>query len=1141
MNCKNKYFILTFFLFFFYFILKTETVVLANETSPKFVKNADVNFDFKVDILDIAKTASMYNMKSSETGFSSSCDFNSDGVIDIFDLTIVSKRVNEVVSMPDLNMETYIGNTFNMPTELEARLSSGYLTKIKASWSTTSVNTSSENTYSISGQLVDYKKAVTSSVKVTKSPATYSNIMNFGLVAKYNNKIYYSNPANGLAISSSNLDGSSVVKLCDDAASYLNVFNDWIYYVNLLDNNYIYKIKTDGTGRTIVLKNSAEYINVSDGWIYYSNASDGYKLYKVRVDGTQRTKLNNLVSINVSVHGDYIYFCDYSMYGNLRRIKKDGTGLQDVNDIETHQYVITDTSAFAINNYSLYRTVLSNLGSSSHMAHAIHGAFNSINTDGKDIYLLTDRSIEKFVRSENKMVTLSSTQNGLFLNICGDEMFYYGFDAGGLGLIKASLEDGKGKIFGIDNIITALYPAEDKTYQYDNYFFPDYVDALRLDDSFFPARVQWSSNNFNTNKLGKFNFQGTVASVHEKTQLEVEVAERGNTNPNLSAENKGTFAAKGDFVYYRNPFDKKFYKSNKSGIGRIKLSDDSATYINVVGDYIYYVNETDKNIYKMKTDGSAKVKMNFPDSAVKIIVDKEKIYVGTFEAIYSMNLDGTELETVVELDSFFREMALIGNYIIYSDKGIWISSLDGFFKEKLVEDLKYSHFTTDGRYIYSFSYGESTGIRYDLLTGEQKTISNRDMSVMTIFNNTVYYNAQNAVYRCDFNGENKKLILSGYNGRLYSSEQGLYMEDEAGKKLYYFSFEGTNFKQVGEETNVNLDLLEPQNIYITRGRTYTLPKTVNIPMIDGSTKEMSVVWNSNVVDTSVVGNYTYIGSLSGETATVTLNLFVANNTVMGNSTNNSSNTGFTASYDNWVIYSNKKDGGSLYKITKTGTENTKLNNIESSSINVYGGWIYYNGNHQIRRMKLDGTKDSVVKESVGVLRNLTIVDGWMYYINGGLQLWKARVDGSEESIISDRVMHFFFDGTTIYYSSSWDGMLYKMNIDGTQKVLVSSLNGNKHVLHGDYIYFGCYYNNNHALLRMKKDGSGVTVLQTIACDSLIVHGNYIYTVSSGSGLNRYNLDGTGGTKLASMYSKINIIDNWIYYYNYSDELTRLTM
>lgn len=61
------------------------------------------------------------------------------------------------------------------------------------------------------------------------------NLMNKGLFAEHNGKIYFSNPYDGDQLYSMNSDCTDIKKLSDDSVSYINVTDNYIFYVR---NNF---------------------------------------------------------------------------------------------------------------------------------------------------------------------------------------------------------------------------------------------------------------------------------------------------------------------------------------------------------------------------------------------------------------------------------------------------------------------------------------------------------------------------------------------------------------------------------------------------------------------------------------------------------------------------------------------------------------------------------------------------------------------------------------------------------------------------------------------------------------------------------------------------------------------------------------
>jgi hypothetical protein len=94
----------------------------------------------------------------------------------------------------------------------------------------------------------------------------------------------------------------------------------------------------------------------------------------------------------------------------------------------------------------------------------------------------------------------------------------------------------------------------------------------------------------------------------------------GNTLGNIT--NSGVVSKQGIWIYYQNYMDKKLYKKKINGKDKVKLSDDSIAYINVVGDWIYYSNWSDNyHITKVKTDGSSKTTVGNDRTAYINVVD----------------------------------------------------------------------------------------------------------------------------------------------------------------------------------------------------------------------------------------------------------------------------------------------------------------------------------------------------------------------------------------------------------------------------------------------------------------------------------------------------------------------------------------
>lgn len=74
-------------------------------------------------------------------------------------------------------------------------------------------------------------------------------------------------------------------------------------------------------------------------------------------------------------------------------------------------------------------------------------------------------------------------------------------------------------------------------------------------------------------------------------------------------------------------------------------------------------------------------------------------------------------------------------------------------------------------------------------------------------------------------------------------------------------------------------------------------------------------------------------------------------------------TPFERVVDDWIYYINENERNSLFKIRTDGTGRTRLNNSDSTIIEIYGDWMYYHNNSdqsKVYRVRIDGTENNIV-------------------------------------------------------------------------------------------------------------------------------------------------------------------------------------
>ncbi len=155
----------------------------------------------------------------------------------------------------------------------------------------------------------------------------------------------------------------------------------------------------------------------------------------------------------------------------------------------------------------------------------------------------------------------------------------------------------------------------------------------------------------------------------------------GNQSANLSAvvwPNEGDdrsyamggFAFQGDTLFYADyADDDALYRINKDGSDKVKISDDSVSFINVIGEWVYYIASNDNHtIYKIKISGQDKTKLT-EDSAGYLYVHDDSIFYTNLNednGLYGINTDGGDITP-------FGESASV---MFLDDDGIIFSSAD---------------------------------------------------------------------------------------------------------------------------------------------------------------------------------------------------------------------------------------------------------------------------------------------------------------------------------------------------------------------------------------------------------------------------------------------------------------------------------
>jgi hypothetical protein len=575
------------------FIPEIPAKAYSQAEADKLLKNCDFSYDWTINILDIATQAQHFN--STDAG-SAPYDLNDDGIVDLFDMVAVSKRIGQTVSttVSTMNLAETVEQwqPYTLPSSIIGDISSGESIELPVIWDQESPDLSTPGIKTVVGTLQGYNEPVNFLFNISpivETGVNIGNIVNNGFAAQQGSYIYYANFANSGFLSRARNENTEIVKLAEDVPCFINAVNNWIYYCNSSDSYKIYKIRNDGTQRTLITQDNAKYINVVGDWIYYLNMSDRNLLYKIKTDGTGRKKISSIMPVSMNVVGDWIYYSNSVNTGFLCKIRTDGTQGSMIS-IDQPKFInvvgnwiyyvnISDSSSiYKIGIDGTGRTKLNNL-SSAGLNVSENWIYYTCNIDSKVV-------LSRMNTDGTGNETLVTGYNPALVNIAANKMYF--FDLYPVyHMFRANFDGSNVEPFGIDHVIGYIYDHLEYVVRGDSFVFPEDTLVRMSDGSHMMLPVTWQgSYDIDTSDLKSYVFHGTVEGYPGQAALYVTVAETGNSNSNSS--NIGFAAEQDGWIYYKNSSDGMLYKERQDKTERVKLCDDTPYNINVIGDWIYF-------------------------------------------------------------------------------------------------------------------------------------------------------------------------------------------------------------------------------------------------------------------------------------------------------------------------------------------------------------------------------------------------------------------------------------------------------------------------------------------------------------------------------------------------------------------------
>lgn len=272
--------------------------------------------------------------------------------------------------------------------------------------------------------------------------------------------------------------------------------------------------------------------------------------------------------------------------------------------------------------------------------------------------------------------------------------------------------------------------------------------------------------------------------------------------------------------------------------------------------------------------------------------------------------------------------------------------------------------------------------------------------------------------------------------------------------------------------------------------------------------------------------------------------------VTGSSYGNMINHGFVAKQDNLLVYMKFNastipfTNNEMMAKTEEETNEVKLASKGFGDIQVMKEWVYYtvmpfSDVPMLYRVKLDGSeREKLVKGADYVqVKN----DQVYYYDSIKNGMYKMNLDGTDKvQIYSPKpevTMNFCVDREQIYFYKPIDedgdeGKLYSMSLNGENIKKLNDTVSYTQIIDDADEQFLYYTDADEHLYKVDKQNGKEMKINDQKFSSLIVDENWIYYLNPSDDYHIYKMKKNGEKDqllLDKKVSDINVLDNWIYY------------
>ena len=223
---------------------------------------------------------------------------------------------------------------------------------------------------------------------------------------------------------------------------------------------------------------------------------------------------------------------------------------------------------------------------------------------------------------------------------------------------------------------------------------------------------------------------------------------------------------------------------------------------------------------------------------------------------------------------------------------------------------------------------------------------------------------------------------------------------------------------------------------------------------------------------------------------------------VGNSACNIYNGGLFCADDERIYFSNLKDGGSLYSMSKDLSDFEYMQEDTAGYINNTSNYIVYS---RLNYTRNDSVKHVLQFSYSGIYRvtkkgshsiggiysydvgSVGLIGNEVYYQkhekDGNMNLYRAGLDGkNDELLLEEKVVPGTLTSSKIYYAGAEDDhYIYSFDPDSRQKVVIYKGNCYQPALIGGNIYF-ISLSKNYNIAKIDEFGQNPTILVDEKCD-----------------------------------------------------------